>query len=171
MSLHAIAYASEARADLRTTDLDRVLADATAFNRVAGVTGVLMFDGSRFLQYLEGPEDGIDSVYQRIVNARSHGQLKVLCRAPVAQRAFPRWSMGTRRIEAELLAQIVDAAWPGFLLGSGVSNGCCRPGPAPTVNWNRRRSRWGPEPALAARPADRYAGAFLVWIIPGWYSE
>ena len=71
------------------------------------------------MQYLEGPEDGIDSVYQRIVNARSHGQLKVLCRAPVAQRAFPRWSMGTRRIDADLLAQIVDAAWPGFLLGSG----------------------------------------------------
>ncbi|MBY6280057.1 BLUF domain-containing protein [Stenotrophomonas maltophilia] len=119
MSLHAIAYASEARADLQTTDLDRLLADATAFNRVAGVTGVLMFDGSRFLQYLEGPEDGIDSVYQRIANARSHGQLKVLCRAPVAQRAFPRWSMGTRRIEAELLVQIVDASWPGFVLGGG----------------------------------------------------
>ena len=78
-----------------------------------------MFDGSRFLQYLEGPEDGIDSVYQRIANARSHGQLKVLCRAPVAQRAFPRWSMGTRRIEAELLVQIVDASWPGFVLGCG----------------------------------------------------
>ncbi|WP_329953466.1 BLUF domain-containing protein [Stenotrophomonas sepilia] len=119
MSLHAIAYASEARADLQTTDLDRLLADATAFNRVAGVTGVLMFDGSRFLQYLEGPEDGIDSVYQRIANARSHGQLKVLCRASVAQRAFPRWSMGTRRIEAELLVQIVDASWPGFVLGCG----------------------------------------------------
>ncbi|MBA0434260.1 BLUF domain-containing protein [Stenotrophomonas maltophilia] len=119
MSLHAIAYASEARADLQTTDLDRLLADATAFNRVAGVTGVLMFDGTRFLQYLEGPEDGIDSVFQRIVNARSHGQVKMLCRAPVLQRAFPRWSMGTRRIEADLLAQIVEAAWPGFLLGSG----------------------------------------------------
>ena len=76
MSLHAIAYASEARADLQTTDLDRLLADATAFNRVAGVTGVLMFDGSRFLQYLEGPEDGIDSVYQRIVNARSYCRVR-----------------------------------------------------------------------------------------------
>ena len=97
MSLHAIAYASEARADLQTTDLDRLLADATAFNRVAGVTGVLMFDGARFLQYLEGPEDGIDSVFQRILNARSHGQLKVLCRAPVVQRAFPRWSATLRR--------------------------------------------------------------------------
>ncbi|HEA4090889.1 TPA: BLUF domain-containing protein [Stenotrophomonas maltophilia] len=122
MSLHAIAYTSEARADLQATDLDRLLADATAFNRVAGVTGVtgvLMFDGARFLQHLEGPEDGIDSVFQRILNARSHGQLKVLCRAPVVQRVFPRWSMGTRRIEPELLAQIADAAWPGFLLGSG----------------------------------------------------
>ncbi|WP_295570971.1 BLUF domain-containing protein [uncultured Stenotrophomonas sp.] len=119
MSLHAIAYASEARADLQTTDLDRLLADATTFNRVAGVTGVLMFDGRRFLQYLEGPEDGIDSVFQRIVNARSHGQIKMLCRAPVAQRVFPRWSMGTRRIEADLLEQIVGAAWPGFLLGNG----------------------------------------------------
>ncbi|WP_459040569.1 BLUF domain-containing protein [Stenotrophomonas sp. PSU-St83] len=118
MSLYAIAYVSDARADLRTSDLDRLLADATAFNRVAGVTGVLMFDGARFLQYLEGPEDGIDSVFPRILNARSHTQLKVLCRAPVPQRAFPRWNMGTRRIEAELLAQIVGEAWPGLTLGS-----------------------------------------------------
>mgnify|MGYP000033456128 CR=1 FL=1 len=119
MSLHAIAYASQAHAELRTTDLDRLLADATAFNRVAGVTGVLMFDGRRFLQYLEGPEDGIDSVFPRIANARSHGQLQLLCRAPVAQRAFPRWSMGTRRIDPDLLTQIVNAAWPGFLHGGG----------------------------------------------------
>ena len=33
MSLHAIAYASEARADLQTTDLDRLLADAMAVSR------------------------------------------------------------------------------------------------------------------------------------------
>ena len=27
--------------------------------------------------------------------------------------------MGTRRIDTELLVQIVDASWPGFVLGGG----------------------------------------------------
>ena len=150
MSLHAIAYASEARADLQTTDLDRLLADATAFNRVAGVTGVLMFDGSRFLQYLEGPEDGIDSVYQRIANARSHGQLKVLCRAPVAQRhsRAGRWGPGA----------LIQNCWyrsstphgRASCLAAVASSACCRPGPAPMANWSRPRSHWVPDPTLAA---------------------
>ena len=50
MSLHAIAYVSQARPELAPQELDALLADATAFNRMAGVTGVLMFDGERFLQ-------------------------------------------------------------------------------------------------------------------------
>lgn len=114
MSLHAIVYVSDARDLLRPADLDRLLADATAFNRVAGVTGVLMFDGRRFLQFLEGPEDGIASVYPRVANARSHSGLHLLCEGTIARRAFPRWTMGTRQIDAEVLSQIIDSPWSGF---------------------------------------------------------
>lgn len=114
MSLYAIAYVSWASADLAPVELDLLLADATAFNRVAGVTGVLMFDGSRFLQYLEGPRDGVASVHGRVLNARRHERIQQLAAGQVETRWFPRWTMATRRIEAAALSPIIEAPWSGF---------------------------------------------------------
>lgn len=114
MPLHAVAYSSVARPDLVDAALDRIVADATAFNRVAGVSGALMFDGTRFVQYIEGPRDGLDSVFQRIVNARAHMNLHVLARMPLKARWFPRWSMTSRLSEPEVLDGILLARWAGF---------------------------------------------------------
>ena len=56
MPLRAIAYASEAVASLSAERLRGLVNDAVAFNEAADITGVLLFDGHRFLQYLEGPQ-------------------------------------------------------------------------------------------------------------------
>ncbi|WP_369038547.1 BLUF domain-containing protein [Stenotrophomonas maltophilia] len=116
MPLHAYAYVSTAMEGLDLSALDALLADATAFNRMAGVTGVLMFDGSRFLQYIEGPRDGLASVQARIVNARRHGSITPLAAGPIESRRFPRWTMGNRQVEPGVLASIAAAPWQGFNL-------------------------------------------------------
>lgn len=114
MALHAFAYVSTAREGLEVPDLDALLADATSFNRMAGVTGVLMFDGSRFLQYIEGPRDGVASVHARILNARRHGSISELASGDLQSRWFPRWTMANRMIDAATLDSIVTAPWQGF---------------------------------------------------------
>ena len=114
MSLHAFAYVSTACEGLDLPALDALLADATAFNRMAGVTGVLMYDGTRFLQYAEGPRDGLASVHARIVNARRHTCLTELAAGPLQARWFPRWTMANRMIDPGALASIVAAPWHGF---------------------------------------------------------
>jgi hypothetical protein len=114
MSLHAIAYVSQARPELASQELDALLADATAFNRMAGVTGVLMFDGERFLQYLEGPRDGLDSVYGRVLNASRHHGVRQLAAAVVGTRRFPHWTMANRRIDPLTMSHIIDAPWTGI---------------------------------------------------------
>lgn len=114
MPLRAIAYVSQARPELAPQELDLLLADATAFNRMAGVTGVLMFDGQRFLQYLEGPRDGLQSVYGRVLNASRHHGVQELAVGGVGARWFPHWTMANRRIEPLALTRIIDAPWAGF---------------------------------------------------------
>ncbi len=121
MPLHAIAYVSSAREDLADIELDDLLADATAFNRMAGVTGVLLFDGARFLQYLEGPRDGLDSVYARILNAKRHQRLCELASGPLQARWFPCWTMANRRVDANVLSGIVSAPWKGLDIDSAMS--------------------------------------------------
>lgn len=114
MPLHAIAYVSQARSALAPQELDALLADATAFNRMAGVTGVLMFDGERFLQYLEGPRDGLDSVYGRVLNASVHHGVRQLAAGAVATRWFPHWTMANRRIDPLTMTHIINAPWTGI---------------------------------------------------------
>jgi len=121
MPLCAIAYVSRARTDLSPTDLDGLLADATTFNRMAGITSVLMFDGERFLQYLEGPADGLASVHARIVNATRHSDIRELASGPIAARRFPCWTMATRQVERAVLAGLADASWHGFDSGTAVA--------------------------------------------------
>ncbi|WP_256776155.1 MULTISPECIES: BLUF domain-containing protein [unclassified Stenotrophomonas] len=114
MPLRAIAYTSVAFEGIQASDIDRILMAASSFNKVAGVTGVLMFDGTRFLQYFEGPEDGVDSVYQRVANARSHLHLRELARGTVATRHFPRWTMTSAAIEPAVLTGMIERPWEGF---------------------------------------------------------
>ncbi|WNH51582.1 BLUF domain-containing protein [Stenotrophomonas oahuensis] len=121
MSLRAVAYVSEAVEGIGGADMDRILADASAHNRMAGVTSVLMFDGVRFLQYLEGPEDGVRSVYPRVLNARSHHHLRELAQGEVPTRQFPRWTMASARIEPAVLADIVETPWDGFAAAAPVN--------------------------------------------------
>ena len=115
MPLHAYAYVSTAREGLDVPELDALLADATAFNRMAGVTGALMFDGSRFLQYIEGPRDGLASVHARIGNARRHGSIIQLAAGPIPNRWFPRWTMANRHVDAatldSIVAEITNTPW------------------------------------------------------------
>mgnify|MGYP000925322695 CR=1 FL=1 len=118
MPLHAFAYTSLAAEDLQAQDIDRILAEGAAFNRMAGVTGVLTFDGRRFVQCIEGPADGVDAVQARIVNARSHAQLEVLARERIAVRHFPRWALAAQRIEPAASTRIARARWEGVQAGS-----------------------------------------------------
>ncbi|MFG6111359.1 BLUF domain-containing protein [Stenotrophomonas rhizophila] len=120
MPLRAIAYTSVAFEGIQASDIDRILSAASSFNKMAGVTGVLMFDGTRFLQYFEGPEDGVDSVYQRVANARSHLCLRELARGPVAARHFPRWTMTSAAIEPAVLTAMIDRPWDGFSAAAPV---------------------------------------------------
>ena len=116
MPLRAIAYISEASAGLPGTVLDTLVGDASRFNMLAGVTGVLLFDGHRFLQYFEGPEDGVAAVHERVLHARSHHGIVELSRGPVAQRFFPYWGMRRLAVDPGLIRQLSAGDWAGFAL-------------------------------------------------------
>lgn len=121
MPIRAVVYASEAgpaiagdKLGLGSGKLDAVVDDACRFNRNAGVTGVLLFDGERFLQYLEGPEDGLLVAYSRVLGASSHSALVELQRGRAGQRRLPFWPMRWLPVEADQLRALAHADWNGF---------------------------------------------------------
>lgn len=121
MPIRAVVYVSGAggepagdRLGLSTGKLDQIVDDAARFNRNAGVTGVLLFDGERFLQYLEGPEDGLSVVYSRVLGARSHNSVVELQRGRVGQRRLPFWPMKWLPVEPAELRRLTHADWIRF---------------------------------------------------------
>ena len=126
MPFRAIAYVSEASRSLTEERLQRLVAEAVQFNESVDVTGTLLFDGSRFLQYLEGPEAGINAAYARILAAGSHSGIVELNRGRVGRRQFPHWRMRSVRVDELALGKIAISDWTGFVrsasaLESGAS--------------------------------------------------
>ncbi|MES9027871.1 BLUF domain-containing protein [Stenotrophomonas sp. BSUC-16] len=120
MPLRAIAYASEAIPGLSMDHVDDLAKAAAGFNFEACVTGVLLYDGLRFLQYIEGPEDSINVVYSRILSARSHRELIELGRGRVSGRFFPDWSMRLLWVEASEIRSVARGNWDGLSRGGAL---------------------------------------------------
>ena len=77
--------------------LDSILAASRRNNQQAGVTGLLVAGGRRFLQVLEGPEAGVLATYARIQADTRHRAFVMLSCKPVEARAFGDWAMGFER--------------------------------------------------------------------------
>lgn len=121
MPIRAVVYVSGAgeeiagdKLGLSNEKLDQIVDDAARFNRNAGVTGVLLFDGERFLQYLEGPEDGLSVAYSRVLGASSHNGIVELQRGRVGQRRLPFWPMKWLPVEPEELKRLAHGDWTRF---------------------------------------------------------
>lgn len=119
MANRAIAYASEAIPDLDAERLSRLIEDACRFNRETGITGILLHDGKRFLQYIEGPEDALKIAYTRILTSSSHREIMELARGRVGRRMFPYWSMRLLPTGDRELSQAAHADWRGFVQRAG----------------------------------------------------
>jgi len=121
MPITAVVYVSSAGGEiagdklgLSNGKLDQIVDDAARFNRNAGVTGVLLFEGERFLQYLEGPEDGLSVAYSRVLGASSHNGIVELQRGRVGQRRLPFWPMKWLPVEPVELKRLAQADWTRF---------------------------------------------------------
>jgi hypothetical protein len=114
MPLQAIAYCSRVVPGITVEQIEELVRDATVHNLIGGVTGVLLCDGTNFLQYIEGPEDGLLLSYSRILNATSHMSLVELGRRRGALRAFPYWSMRWIPVETPDLRITASSDWKGL---------------------------------------------------------
>ncbi|MCA8830903.1 BLUF domain-containing protein [Hymenobacter pini] len=93
-ALHHLIYQSKAVTPLSSAELKRLLNQSRRHNEAADITGMLLYDGSRFLQVLEGPSEAVSAVFARIRQDCRHTEVLVLADGPVAQRQFERWQMG-----------------------------------------------------------------------------
>lgn len=120
MTLVALAYTSSATHRLGDAELERLLEQARRTNEELGVTGVLLYHDGSFLQYFEGPAEGVEKVYERIRRSTLHGGIIELIRGPVPKRAFSGWLMGFTRAPGSTLLQLSNASWKARMRQGGA---------------------------------------------------
>jgi hypothetical protein len=108
-------YISTARGPVDEAAVERLLDVSRRNNRMVGLTGLLLYDGVRFLQALEGEAAALDATFGRIKADVRHRACVELGRAEVEARGFGAWDMAWRRLDGgrpdggdETLADTVD---------------------------------------------------------------
>ena len=98
--MKSLTYTSLARLDLTAADLEAIHRTAREVNALEGITGLLVFNGTHFLQIIEGAPSAIDDLVERLRRDPRHHGLEVRYQSEIAERSFPDWSMELVRVSA-----------------------------------------------------------------------
>ena len=93
MSLRSLTYTSLAALDFDNEDLLAIHAAARKLNALDGITGLLIHNGTHFLQILEGPHDAVEDLVDRLRRDPRHHGVEVRDDRTIEQSAFAGWSM------------------------------------------------------------------------------
>lgn len=90
-----IAYASRnlVPGEHMQQEIESILALSRMRNATWGVTGALLFSADSFVQVLEGPEDAVETLFEKIQLDPRHAEVVVLQASAVQDRGFAQWSM------------------------------------------------------------------------------
>lgn len=70
-----------------------ILSEARRNNRANGITGALVCRQDMYIQLVEGPDEAIDALYQRILADDRHTEVKLAMATEIEERMFPEWDM------------------------------------------------------------------------------
>jgi Sensors of blue-light using FAD len=93
------AYTSEMVRPMSDAELVDLLVDSRARNADHGVTGLLLYRSGRVLQMLEGDQDVVRTLYDRIRRDVRHQHVTNVWTSSAAERRFPSWTMGFEDLE------------------------------------------------------------------------
>lgn len=79
--------------DIKTPDVEKIVAHAVAANSKKNITGALAYNGRNFCQCLEGEEESVRALLEVIRNDKRHSGFKIIDEKPIEERHFPEWSM------------------------------------------------------------------------------
>jgi hypothetical protein len=88
-----VVYISAASKLMSQADLDELLLTSRTNNTAVNVSGLLLYHDGSFFQVLEGAEEAVQAVLDRIRRDRRHSSLITLDKSVVASRGFSTWSM------------------------------------------------------------------------------
>ena len=88
-------FLSEFAPDTHPGEIARIVRTSRTNNAAAGITGLMVFDGSLFCQSLEGPERAVRDMITRIARDPRHSAFPPLHQGTLEKaRRFDAWHVG-----------------------------------------------------------------------------
>ena len=93
MALYRLIYVSQSVTGLEYPDLVDIMGKSERNNKKVGITGMLSFGDSMFLQVLEGSRRVVSQTYNRILIDKRHVNAELIDFSEIEYRDFGVWSM------------------------------------------------------------------------------
>jgi len=106
MALVHCIYCSAATSALKPAELQSLLDECRRKNAAAGISGMLLYHSGSFFQVLEGEQETVDALYEKINLDKRHRRTTKIIFEPIEARNFGAWTMGCPALSSTQLAQI-----------------------------------------------------------------
>lgn len=87
-------YVSKSDSKLSINELSKIFEEATRRNKIASITGFIVYNEEYFMQVIEGYEDKINNLYEVIAQDSRHTNLLLLGTKDNDIRDFEEWNLG-----------------------------------------------------------------------------
>ena len=104
--LTELVYSSDTPEPMTPEAVKALLEHAREKNTRMQVTGLLCYDGRRFLQIIEGESDVILDLFHEIQNDPRHTNVHILHDGEVERRAFSDWKMAYEPVPSGMLPSL-----------------------------------------------------------------
>jgi len=94
--MYRLVYISSPTREMNDDEVHDLLRRAKINNDRDGITGILIYDRRRYLQYLEGDEAKVEATFARIAIDPGHRAIIRLQSGTTSRRQFPGWAMAAK---------------------------------------------------------------------------
>ncbi len=91
--MYSLVYRSEANTLFSLPEIYKMLSIARDYNAEHNITGCLLYHNDQFLQLLEGEEEEVNVLYEKIKSDSRHHGVMTICEDTATNRVFSEWSM------------------------------------------------------------------------------
>ena len=101
-----ITYLSQATPNFASIDLIHLLEQCHLNNPKRGLTGLLIFGNDTFLQTIEGEEDIVEELIEKIAEDKRHINFQILSKQSIENRQYSDWAMGFEKLTEQTIAEV-----------------------------------------------------------------
>lgn len=105
MYMKTILYLSKPTIHFSDTDLEDLLVHARDSNQKRNVSGMLLYVNGLFVQVLEGDDDDVDGLYNKICKDSRHNKIAKIYDNQIEEKLFDVWSMAFNKSSVEELSE------------------------------------------------------------------